>query len=604
MKRLLHLPVSHHTRSKRPRLCEELSSKCIPRMVAATHLHNYMINDGLVDWLRIQTRPDISRRVSTTNKSNNFTDFIKQKGINFEDKVVEYIKNIGLTITSISQYITDEDCQRTITSMKSGIPIIHSAPVKNMYNNTYGIIDLLVRSDYLKHLIDVPPLDENEVKTPAFRLNGEYHYVVVDIKFSTLPLRSDGKHLCNSGHYPAYKAQMWVYTQAIGRIQGYTPSYAFILGRRWAFTKKDITTRNYTCFNRLGKIDYNGVDKSYKEQTKNAIKWVRDVQEYGSRWSVNPPSRPELYPNMCVDSGKWNIEKEKIAENIGEITSIWNVGLKNRKQALMNDIVSWKDDRCTASNIGIGGVRGNIIDKIMEINRQETDKLLPRRIENNLYGWKTKGNEVFVDFETLADIFSTFEQLPHQYPSDMIFMIGVGWDRDGDWEYKNFICKKATYEEEYRIMNEFIEFIKERGNPNINYWCAETRFWDNAECRQFDIACQLDNEERKDHISDTWKNMNWRDMCDIFQKEPIVIKDCFKFGLKSIAKAMRKYGMISSSMDSKCSSGMTAMVNASNCYNTEDEPHNCDIMKDISKYNEYDCKVLWEIIYYLRNNHC
>ena len=151
-------------------------------------------------------------------------------------------------------------------------------------------------------------------------------------------------------------------------------------------------------------------------------------------------------------------------------------------------------------------------------------------------------------------------------------------------------------------MNEFIEFIKERDNPIINYWCAETRFWNIAECRQFDIADQIGDYERKDIISDNWKNLRWRDIYNIFVEEPIVIKGSFKFGLKSIAKAMENHGMISTVLDSKCSSGMTAMVSAYKCYNTEDKPSTCDIMKDIAKYNEYDCKVLWEIIRYLRNN--
>jgi hypothetical protein len=599
MKRLL--PISYHTRSKKPRIDDIVSIQ--PIMVSATHIHNYMINDTLVDWLKLRTTP-VKRRVSSSTQTLSFDKFIKEKGLDFENKVVEYIKNKELPITTISNYITDEDCKKTTAAMKAGIPIIHSAPVKNMYNNTNGIIDLLVRSDYLKNLADVPPLDAITENISAPRLSGKYHYVVVDIKFSTLPLRSDGIHLCNSGHYPAYKAQTLIYTQAIGRIQGYTAPYAFILGRRWYYTKKDIIYRNYTCFNRLGKIDFNGVDKMYGETTKNAIKWVRNVKEHGLEWSINPPSRPELYPNMCVDSGRWNNEKQKIADSIGEITNIWNVGVKNRQKALLNDIVSWKDDRCTAENIGINGVKSEIIDKILAINRQEVDKIWPKRIKNNVDGWKNQGNEVFVDFETLADIFSSFENLPNQDSSDMIFMIGVGWQEGGEWKYKNFISKKTTYNDEYLIMNEFIEFIKERGNPTINYWCAETCFWNIAECRQFDIADQIGDYERKDIISDNWKNLKWRDMYNIFMEEPIVIKGSFKFGLKSIAKAMQKHGMISTVMDSKCSSGMTAMVSAYECYNTEDEPSTCDVMKDIVKYNEYDCKVLWEIIRYLRNNHC
>ena len=232
MKRLL--PVSYHTRSKKPRIDDIVSIK--PIMVSATHIHNYMINDTLVDWLKL-SRP-VKRRVSRPTQTLSFDKFIKEKGLNFESKVIEYIKTKELPIVTISNYITDEDCKKTIASMKAGIPIIHSAPVKNMYNNTNGIIDLLVRSDYLKNLIDVPPLDNITENTPAPRLSGKYHYVVIDIKFSTLPLRSDGIHLCNSGHYPAYKAQTLIYTQAIGRIQGYTVPYAFILGRRWCYTKK------------------------------------------------------------------------------------------------------------------------------------------------------------------------------------------------------------------------------------------------------------------------------------------------------------------------------------------------------------------------------
>ena len=36
---------------------------------------------------------------------------------------------------------------------------------------------------------------------------------------------------------------------------------------------------------------------------------------------------------MCVDSGKWNVEKEKIADRIGEMTNIWYVGVKQRNIA-------------------------------------------------------------------------------------------------------------------------------------------------------------------------------------------------------------------------------------------------------------------------------
>jgi hypothetical protein len=109
--------------------------------------------------------------------------------------------------------------------------------------------------------------------------------------------------------------------------------------------------------------------------------------------------------------------------------------------------------------------------------------------------------------------------------------------------------------------------------------------------------------ERKNHISDDWKVEDWADLAKLFQNEPIVIKDCFKFGLKAVAKAMRKHGMISTQMESECDSGMAAMVNAWNAYRENEDPVGSDIMKDIAKYNAWDCKMLWEILTYLRANH-
>ena len=45
------------------------------------------------------------------------------------------------------------------------------------------------------------------------------------------------------------------------------------------------------------------------EKTQKWLEWVRDVNKNGIYWSINPPSRFELYPNMKRDSGKWNDAK-------------------------------------------------------------------------------------------------------------------------------------------------------------------------------------------------------------------------------------------------------------------------------------------------------
>jgi len=597
--------IYSYTRSKNPILHGPLEFKRLRKrkeLISASHLYNYMKKDPLVDWLKLRKRRG-TRMSPTYTKANGFTEFIMKRGVEFEKKIVEFIDMNKIPVVKVSDYITPESLKKTKELIFKGTPLIHSAPVQNFKNGTQGVIDLLIRSDYLSKLVDENPLSMEDSIISASKLGKPYHYVVIDIKFSTLPLRSNGVNLLNSGSFPAYKAQCLVYTEAVGLIQGFTAPHAFILGRRWKFTQKGCFKNSNSCLDKLGMISYDSIDKEFYKKTYEAINWVKDVKKHGSTWKLDPPSRLELYPNMCVDSGQWNIEKEKIADRIGEITNIWNVGVKHRNIAIEKGINNWRDKKCTTEAIKSRGVRSSVIDAIMDINRQNKDKIRPSIITNNMYDWKNKSNEIYVDFETLGDMFSNFDNLPNQSCTDMIFMIGVGWVDNGTWNYKNFICCKPTYDEEYRIMDEFANFVAERETEKIYFWAAEPRFWNTAETRQFDLAHSQNDNDKKNNICDNWKLCGWSDLCKMFRSEPIVIKDCFKFGLKSISKAMKKHNMINVNIESNCQNGMSAMINAWKTYNTVENPEKSDVMKDIAKYNEFDCKVLFEIITYLRKNH-
>lgn len=553
--------------------------------VSGTDIRNFLINDTLVDWLKLYS-PKIRRE-------NNFKNYIMEAGNDFEKQVVSYITKNRFPIVSISNEISPKTYTETVNSMMQGIPIIHSAPFENHKNNTKGIIDLIVRSDFLHVFADENPLPENLRNYKAPYLQGDYHYVVIDIKFSTLPLRADGKHLLNSGNYPAYKGQLRIYTEAIGEIQGYTPQYAYILGRRWVYTSKGNNYSSKNCFNKLGVVDYNDIDNDYIQKTKEAINWVRNVRLNGQNWSVIPPSREELYPNLCVDSAEWNSEKKEIADNIGDITQIWYCGIKNRKKAIEQGVNSWRDLKCNSDILGISGERGKIIDMILNINRQTKDKIRPSKLKTDI----SEENEIFVDFETFCDIFSDFKELPEQPKTDRIFMIGVYYKG----EYKNFVVKNTSLEEEYRIMDEFMIFLKQNNFPKVWFWHAEQMLWEKAEDRQLNRVSE--NEEKSDNIIDNWCIKKWADLCKVFKDEPIVIKDCFKFGLKSVAEAMRKHGMISSKIESECHSGLEASVKAWKVYQVNQNPEKDPAILDITKYNKFDVKVLWEILTYLRENH-
>ena len=589
--------VSNHTRSKNPILrClyNPKRHKTTAVWISATETRNYMLNDPLVDWLKIYQQ---KHKKLTGKKNSNVISFkshIINKGIKFETKLVEYFNKSNLQIETVSQYITDESVQKTLDLMKKGIPIIHSAPFRDTVNHTRGIIDLLVRNDYISKIVsDYTPVQNNASKL------GNYHYVVIDVKFSTLQLLSDGIHMANSSKYAFYKTQTRIYTEAVGYIQNFTPRYSYILGRGYKHKSNSVKySVNSSCC-KLGVIDFEDVDVEYVQKCKEAKKWVRLVKQKGYSWSINPPSVPELYPNMCVDSGLWNKDKQKIARDLGDITTIWNCGVKHRTKAFDKNITSWRDKNCKSINMGITGKKGVVIDKILDINRQNKHKILPKKIQTNLYEWKKTQNEMYVDFETFINVFSSLDNIPVQNNTEMIFMIGVYWKLGNKWEYKSFVCKEATYEEEYNIMNDFSMFCKQQKYPKLWYWHAEKQFWNSAKNRQLKQFQKTDI--RYKNITKQWKfDTQWADMVKIMREEPVVIKDCFNYSLKHIAEAMYNHGFITTKLESDCVSGLSASVKAWNVYQNQHNPSKTNIIKDIEQYNKFDVKVLWDILTYFR----
>lgn len=549
MKRKLHILESF---SKRPRTVYNLRSKKT-FWVNATDVKNFMINDHIVDWLKL---------VKKSDRTYNTKNLLFEKGIEFEKKIIENL-NSKYPIVTISDKIDKQSCDKTIEYIKKGVPILHSVPFENNIDKTRGVIDLLVRNDYVRKLFNLD-VEINIDKQP-------YYYIAIDIKFSTLPLKSNGVNLLNTNFYPAYKSQLWIYTQAIGHIQGYTSRYSFILGRNYNYTCKGVKYIGGGCYERLGVIDYLQDDKEYINKTRDAIKWLERVKTYGHTWSEKDIL--ELYPNMCIDSGYWNTHKKAIAEKLGEITQLWYCGVKQRNNAFSRGITSWKDPRCNSDVLGLKNRIGETVDKILNINRQDVVLFSPSTITTEIYNWRNIEREIFVDFETFADIFSNFSDLPDKINTDHIFMIGVYYKNGENWEYKNFISNDCSLEEENRIIKEFIDFIPRK--VKIWHWHAEKYLW----------------EKRMDKHS-----LNWCDMCKIFKEQQIAIKDCFNYRLKNIAECMYKHGLITTKLSSECQSGFVAGLQSWDIIKNGDKQR----LKDIIEYNKFDVVVLHDILNCLR----
>lgn len=610
--------------------------------IPATSTRNYILRDPIIDWLKVNYSPFVTKNpnytknilgaVNDRRNPNSFTEYIMEQGNIFESQIIRLLtEKFGSDIVvSIGGELNPRSCekvQETVNAMLLGVPIIHSGLLHNPSNQTYGIPDLLVRSDWLNGICKIDALDKEEIYTPAPRLRDVtnpdkpplYHYIIVDIKFTTINLRADGIHLLNCGSFPAYKSQLSIYNEALSLVQGYNPQKAYILGRKWKFSSKGEMYKGRSCFDRLGKIDYNGIDKDFIEKTEEALKWLREVRSTSSReWNIlnSPLTKPELYPNMSNTCDyPWHNTKVQLANYIKELTSLWMVGTKNREIAHSHKVYKWTDRKCTPGLLGVSGkFTSKVLQKILEINQPDEygcpnpNKVLPERINNNLKGWQQRKEiEFYVDFETINDVLTDFEKLPEVTETSLIFMIGVGYKEpvSGRWTYQCFCVDKLNLKEEGRICQEFSDYIRSESalydvdKPLCVHWAnAEESFWNGA-------------KERHKLIAERWKSEEWvwLDLLRIFKEEPIVVRGSLSFGLKSISSALRESGAISCGWDtgSSCLDGQGAMVGAWKAHKDATLKkigmRNTPQIREISKYNEVDVKVLYEIIAYLRINH-
>ena len=171
------------------------------------------------------------------------------QGKKFETRFIEFLysthgKDMIIDIGGDDNARSEEKVQQTLDAMNKGIiAFIHSGVLHNSENQTYGVPDLLVRSDWIRELVGVCPIEKDKEKNRAKKLRDvfdpdqtpTYHYRVIDIKFTTLYLSADGTDL-NTGSIPAWKGQLWIYNHALGKLQGYEPPQAYILGRKWTYT--------------------------------------------------------------------------------------------------------------------------------------------------------------------------------------------------------------------------------------------------------------------------------------------------------------------------------------------------------------------------------
>ena len=587
-------------------------------MISASSIRNYILEDPLLDWLKyysINNLNDIPKERTTCTTYNNnynnknkndtlsFTNFIMEQGNLFEKNVFEKLINkfnvVQVSYNNESQ--SYEKYMETIDYMKQGINIIYQGVLHDYKNKLYGVPDLLIRTDkfneiFNKNLI-IPTNNKSLIK---------YHYVVVDIKHSTINLNCNQTFIKDTNSIPAYKGQILIYNRLLSNILGYEPKLGFILSKKINYTKNNINYSSDNFMENISVIDYNGIDKDYKSIVNKAIEWIKRMRTEGIDWKLLPkPTTPELYPNMKNDKDDgYRLIKAELADNINEITNIWWCSYKKRQLAHSKKIYKWNDRRFNAELIDIRDNKTAVtLNNILTINRNNGNVMEIIRTDDLLKTdeWRNNNNvmEFYIDFETLNSNIGQVEV----DGNNIIFMICIGWNNniENNWEYKTFMINKNDNEDELKMIENMWELIN---NKMAEFNKTDYTFihWTSAEITFYNKF--LSKHPFNNSIN--LKKFKSFDLYKLFLDNNIVIKGAFNFSLKNVANAMHNNGLIDTCWDknSSCTNGLQAMFLAYNLYKNNDYvDENNNIMKEIIRYNIIDCQVMWEMLMYLRNNY-
>lgn len=567
--------------------------------ISPSHLRNYLLKDPILDWLK-----DSNACPNSQSSQKSFTSFIMEQGNKFETIVVDKIKQkfFNYFVDMEKSPISYEKVEATIREMKKGTPIIYQGQLMNEeyklnqeIQKIYGIPDLIVRSDYVNKLVDAKILTKDQQATGS-KFSRRFHYVIIDIKFSTLPLCANGSNILNSGSFPAYKGQIYMYNYMLSKVQEYDPKKGYILGRGYRYKKQDNKYESKNSMDTLGEINFEEFDSETANNVNKAMTWINKLRKHSKEWTMDiydklPLPCKELYPNMCNQyDAPYRQIKETIAKKIGEISLLWYVGVKERLLAHSQQIYSVYDDKINADTLGINNIqRAGIINSMIEINRKTSKKKIMPRVLNDPDIINFPENKVyFLDFETISDVVMLDDDRDMFSQGEIIFMIGVGHydQKEQKWEYKSFVADTLSLEDEKKNAKAFYDYINSWDDPPL---CIH---WSNAEIRMWNACIRKHNMPECKLVT--------YDLMELFTSEPIIIKGCYNFSLKNIVKSLHEHKFINCEYKG-VSSGMDAMVYAYDVYvNKKDKQE----LKNIIDYNEVDCQALYKILTFLRERYC
>lgn len=347
-----------------------------------------------------------------------------------------------------------------------------------------------------------------------------------------------------------------------------------------------------------------------RESVDASTTWLRRVHAEGAAWELFPrPSASELWPNASHrEDEPWHFAKRQIAERLEELTLVSGVGPRGRREAHQGGVYSWRDLNPGSIPNAVGSPPPRSLQAVLEVN-QSTDgtAVRPAHISAAEADWRTVPPlELYVDFETVSDLADDFAGFPMASGRPMLFMIGCGHVERGEWRFRSFMAEDLSLEAEARMIDAWFAHMADvRGRVDPDGDEPPVIHWSPAEAASLSTAY---SSAASRHPERAWPVPRWFDfLTRVIRAEPVVVRGALTFGLKAFAGALHTQGCIGAQWDEGPSSGLAAAVGA--WWSNQEAQRlgvpiaEIDLMRQIAAYNEADCRVMMEVVGYLRGHH-
>ena len=536
--------------------------------VSGTGLRALIQEDPALLWLQYHGS---KHGLEEDPKQYSFLEWIGDKGRDFE---AAWIRNVAPE--AVQAMDDDKDVRkvqgltRTLSLMARRVPVITKAALWWAPERIYGSADLIVLTSWLYGRF--PQL------RPAHADGKSDHYIVLDCKFTTgLDTTDKATDLaCNS-------AQVRMYSYMLGQLQGYMPKTAYLVTRDRPFDPLPVS-----------------VNHSLHAPLDPHLAQLRDLTVYiklqGHQYT---PWTHQIV--ACNFSNKhdepWHQAKKRIMRELtpgGALELLPHVGrkqaeaLKARGYSSVGELLRYMPEQLPLEEIhGIGGkiapkIRAVLRANLMNAASPISAALLPPR----------RGIELFVDYEYFTDVNTDFEQWPNLTGKEMIFMIGVRFEWEGQWQYRQFVAEAEETEAERCMFEQFLQFLdsagvfSSRANTVLYHWTAAEQWQSKRAAERLGLP-QL-------------ATLPWYDLQKPAHAIPLGLPGCWDYGLKSVAAAL---GQVSPEhrvdWPEELGAGLTAMVMGWEAYKHK-EPLRTREMEVLSKYLEVDVKAMERVLSWMR----